>query len=229
MWIKHVLSIIIVATVSLAFVSQAVADITWAVRNLELDTVVCKNKTNGTKVRLDSEDGEVRVPPAGSCGELGLAWNAGDDVQVKVIGNLTDGFNLSQIGGNVQGIDTNVIICKNRTRGERVRQDEPDEGWDWGFIRPSLFFDRGDRMQWKARGSAQPEGDISEFKEVRAIADTTFTISHVPHFGDEDDDVAQKNHFNRCEGFTQFGTAPVISANLAEIKSVRGMPAMMSK
>ena len=121
-------------------------DITWDVIGVDLDLVICRNKTNGQKVRID-----VSVPASGSCGDLGLAWGPGDDIQVKVVGTVNS---VADAGGTVTGIDATLLVCKNKSTDpqEKARVEDPPSSWDWGDT--GLPLAPGERVQWKANGSA---------------------------------------------------------------------------
>ena len=121
-------------------------DITWDVSGVDLDLVVCKNKTNGQKVRIDAN-----VPVAGSCGDLGLAWDPGDNIQVKVVGTVES---VADVGGSVTGIAANLLVCKNRSSDpqKKVRVEDPPSSWDWDDAGLPLAL--GDRVQWVAKGPA---------------------------------------------------------------------------
>ena len=127
MWIRVFIGCVLAATISLVFTTQAAADINWHATGVNLDVVVCKNKTTDEKVRIDSDGGHV--PLSGSCASLGLLWDPADNIQVKVAGIVVD---LQNAGGYVRGIRTDLVECKNRSRDpqERVRVENPNVGWD---------------------------------------------------------------------------------------------------
>ncbi len=120
--------------------------ITWDVTGVDLDRVICTNKTNGQKMRIDED-----VPASGSCGDLGLTWNPGDNLQVKVVGKVNS---VTDAGGAVTGIDATLLVCKNKSTDpqEKVRVDNPPSSWNWNDA--SLALALGDRVQWKAKGLA---------------------------------------------------------------------------
>jgi len=121
-------------------------DIKWDVTGMDLDKVICTNKTNGQKIRIDED-----VPASGSCRDLGLTWNPGDNVQVKVVGTVDS---VTDAGGAVTGIDATLLVCKNKSTDpqEKVRVNDPPSSWNWSDA--SLALALGDRVQWKAKGLA---------------------------------------------------------------------------
>ena len=124
------------------------SDIRWDVIGVDLDLVVCKNKTNGQKARIDTG-----VPASGSCGDLGLTWDPGDNIQVKAVGIVAD--DPEEAGGSVTGIIANLLVCKNRSTDpqEKVRIEDPSASWNWGDA--GLPLAPGERVQWKAKGPAK--------------------------------------------------------------------------
>lgn len=130
-------------------VSVGGPEIMWDVTGWTLDLVVCKNKTNGQKVRIE---GVVNVQASGSCKDLGLAWDQGDNIQVKAVGFVDVPF---VFGGVVTGIDANLLVCKIRSEEFpfKLRIENPLPSWNWGEI--GLGADEDERVQCKAKGLAK--------------------------------------------------------------------------
>ncbi len=100
------------------------SDITWNVTGVDVDLVVCKNKTIGQKGRID-----MGMPNFGSCADLGLAWDSGSKIQIKAVGTVTS---VAEAGGSVTGIAANLVVCKNRSTDprEKVRIEDPPSPWN---------------------------------------------------------------------------------------------------
>jgi DNA-binding beta-propeller fold protein YncE len=122
------------------------SDIKWDVTGVDVDTVVCKNKTTDQKMRIDGD-----VPASGSCGDLGLVWDSGDNVQIKAVGTVES---VADAGGNAKGIAPNLVVCKNRSTDppEKVRVENPPSPWNCSD--EGLPLAVGERLQWKAKGLA---------------------------------------------------------------------------
>ena len=142
---------LITKTVTIEGGGGGMSDVTWGMTGVNVDRVVCKNKTTGQKARSDKT-----VPALGSCGDLGLTWNAGDTIQIKAVGTVVS---IANIGGSLTGITPTLLVCKNRSRidpqtekHEKVRVENP--GVPWKCTDEGLPVAVGERLQWKVRGLA---------------------------------------------------------------------------
>lgn len=135
---------------------ETTREISWDVTGMALDLVVCKNKTTGQKVRLEGLGELIKVQPTGKCKDLGLAWEQGDNVQVKVVGSV---MNTAAFGGIVTGIKANLLVCKIRSEeifSRKVRIEDPSVSWNWRDLGLVITIANAirDKVQCKAKGPA---------------------------------------------------------------------------
>jgi subtilisin family serine protease len=110
--------------------------------------VVCRNRSSGKKVSI-----RLNGMRAWNCMAKGLAAESGDRVLLRVTGKAPES---GAVTGSVSGVDTEGVVCKNRTTGQKVKL--PLDGADsWNCEAAGLVVTAGDRIKQTLTGWAQAD------------------------------------------------------------------------
>jgi subtilisin family serine protease len=119
--------------------------IAGATSGVETNKVVCRNKSSREK---------ARVPLGGinawNCMARGLTASTGDRILLTLTGT---GRELATLGGQVDGLETSRVICRNRTTGRRVRIPLAGSR-SWSCEEAGLETASGDRLKITVLGRA---------------------------------------------------------------------------
>jgi subtilisin family serine protease len=115
---------------------------------LDARKVVCRNRTSGKKVSI-----RLNGMRAWNCMGKGLAAESGDRVLLRVTGKAPGS---GAVTGSVSGVDTEGVVCKNRTTGQKVKL--PLDGADsWNCEAAGLVVTADDRIKQTLTGRAQAD------------------------------------------------------------------------